>query len=130
MFGTSIVLLLIVLQWTWVAWIKFKYYRFASHAWLELRRGLFRQRALAWQHARNTSRPDAGWLASASGLSLALATLACGTLPGLYGERAYLAMAGLALAGLVLALYATALKRRIVSGPCALSPTARATGGE
>jgi hypothetical protein len=75
-------------------------------------------------------RKKQGWLAAASELSIALATLACGTLTGLYGERAYLAIAGFALAGLVLPLYAAALKRRIESGPCALSPTARAPRDE
>ena len=54
-----------------------------------------------------------GWLAAASVLSLALATLACGRLTSVYGERSCLAMAGLAVAGLVLALFAAALKRRI-----------------
>ena len=53
-----------------------------------------------------------GWLAAASALSLALATLACGKLTSLYGEKAYLAMAGLAMAGLALALLAGALKRQ------------------
>jgi MFS transporter, PPP family, 3-phenylpropionic acid transporter len=64
--------------------------------------------------ARETHRARMqGWLAAASGLSLALATFACGRLTSFYGERAYLAMAGLALVGLVLAAYAAALKRRI-----------------
>ncbi|MCI0597961.1 MAG: MFS transporter, partial [Beijerinckiaceae bacterium] len=53
-----------------------------------------------------------GWLASASALSLALATFATGWLTSHYGEGAYLAMAGLAAAGLVLALAAGATKRR------------------
>jgi hypothetical protein len=37
-----------------------------------------------------------GWLASATSLSLAAATFACGRLTGLFGAKAYLAMAALA----------------------------------
>jgi PPP family 3-phenylpropionic acid transporter len=63
--------------------------------------------------ARDTHRARMqGWLASASALSLALATFACGKLTTAYGEKAYLAMAGLAAAGLILALRARALKLR------------------
>ncbi len=54
-----------------------------------------------------------GWLASASSLSLAAATFACGRLTGLLGERAYLAMAALAGAGAGAALLAGWLKRRL-----------------
>ncbi len=54
-----------------------------------------------------------GWLASASALSLALATFASGWLTRYFGEKAYLAMAALAMAGLVLALAARAMNRRI-----------------
>ncbi|MCI0467180.1 MAG: MFS transporter [Beijerinckiaceae bacterium] len=53
-----------------------------------------------------------GWLASASALSLALATFATGRLTSLYGEGAYLAMAALAAGGLVLAFFAAAMKSR------------------
>lgn len=56
-----------------------------------------------------------GWLAAASALSLALATLACGPLTSHYGAKAYLAMTGLALAGLGLAFLAAVLKRRLPS---------------
>jgi MFS transporter, PPP family, 3-phenylpropionic acid transporter len=54
-----------------------------------------------------------GWLAAASSLSLAAATFASGRLTGLYGEKAYLAMAALACAGLLLALVAGWLKQRL-----------------
>jgi MFS transporter, PPP family, 3-phenylpropionic acid transporter len=64
--------------------------------------------------ARETHRARMqGWLASASALSLALATFACGWLTSHFGEKAYLAMAALAVAGLMLALIAGAMKRRI-----------------
>jgi hypothetical protein len=64
--------------------------------------------------ARETHRARMqGWLASASALSLALATFASGWLTRHFGEKSYLAMAALAMAGLVLALIAGAMKRRI-----------------
>ncbi|VTZ51438.1 MFS transporter [Methylocella tundrae] len=54
-----------------------------------------------------------GWLAAASSLSLAAATFVCGRLTGLFGERAYLAMAALAGAGAAAALLAGWLKQRL-----------------
>lgn len=54
-----------------------------------------------------------GWLAAASSLSLAAATFACGRLTGLFGEKAYLAMAVLAGAGGGAALLAGWLKQRL-----------------
>lgn len=63
--------------------------------------------------ARDTHRARMqGWLASASALSLALATFACGKLTAAYGEKTYLAMAFLAAAGLLLAFRARAMKLR------------------
>lgn len=68
--------------------------------------------------ARETHRARMqGWLASASALSLALATFASGWLTSQFGEKAYIAMAALAAAGLVLALAAGAMKRQMQSGP-------------
>lgn len=52
-----------------------------------------------------------GWLAAATALTQALATMAAGQLTGLVGEQAYLAMALLALGGLGLAIAAAFLKR-------------------
>ena len=54
-----------------------------------------------------------GWLASATSLSLAAATFACGRLTGLFGAKAYLAMAALAGAGAGAAFLAGWLKRRL-----------------
>ncbi len=54
-----------------------------------------------------------GWLASASSLSLAAATFACGRLTVSFGERTYLVMAALAGAGACLALLAGWMKRRL-----------------
>jgi PPP family 3-phenylpropionic acid transporter len=53
-----------------------------------------------------------GWLAAASALTMAGATLAAGRLTSLYGEHAYLAMAGLAGASLVLALGVAAWRQQ------------------
>jgi len=53
-----------------------------------------------------------GWLAAASALTMAGATLAAGRLTSLYGEHAYLAMAGLAGASLVLAIGVAAWRQQ------------------
>lgn len=56
-----------------------------------------------------------GFLASASALALAGATLAAGRLMGMLGETNYLLMAGLASAGLMLALVAGLIKRDLLA---------------
>jgi MFS transporter, PPP family, 3-phenylpropionic acid transporter len=54
-----------------------------------------------------------GWLAAATSLSMAFATLVSGRLTSAYGEAAYLAMAVLAFIGFGLALLGGAMKRRL-----------------
>ncbi len=54
-----------------------------------------------------------GWLASATSLSFAAATFACGRPTGLFGAKAYLAMAALAGAGSGAAVLAGWLRRRL-----------------